>query len=244
MELTLYDWAPSPFCIKTRAVLDFKGVPYRTVSALASVRSLRRRGHVGKAPALEIDGRLVVDSTDIAHELERLFPQPGIIPTDPRQRALCHALEDWADEALYFIGLWFQWVEPSGAAMVPRAFGTSLAGRLAYRAYRHLIHRQLRGQGTGRKTAAHIASDLQRELQAIDALIGTDGFLLGETPMLCDFALFGQLRYLSRPPQSAAALSAHPRIGAYLQRMKAQCAPSGSWPVPRAPALAPSYSGA
>lgn len=222
MELTLYDWAPSPFCIKVRAILDHKRLPYRRVPVLGrAIVDVRRRGSVGKVPALDIDGALVTDSTDIAHALERLAPEPPILPADPRQRALCHALEDWADEALYFIGLYFQWVDPAGATMVPAAFGRSVLGRVAHRWFRHVVVGQVRGQGTARKPAARVAEDLGRELEAIDALLADGPYLLGERPLLCDFALLGQLLYLSRPPTSAEALRSHPRIGAYLARMRA-----------------------
>jgi glutathione S-transferase len=222
MELILYDWAPSPFCIKVRAILDHKRLPYRRVPVLGrAIVDVRRRGGVGKVPALDIDGTLVTDSTDIAHALERLVPEPAIVPGDPRRRALCHALEDWADEALYFIGLYFQWIDPRGAAMVPAAFGGSVTGRIAHRWFRHVVLGQLRGQGTARKAAARVRADLERELDAIDALLADTPYLLGDAPLLCDFALLGQLLYLSRPPTSAEALLAHPRVGAYLERMRA-----------------------
>ncbi len=52
-----------------------------------------RRGGIGKAPALDIGGRLVVDDDNIAYELEVLVPTPSILPADARQKALCHALK-------------------------------------------------------------------------------------------------------------------------------------------------------
>lgn len=220
-QIALYDWAPSPFCMKVRAILDYKRIAYRRIPALGRpLFDVRRRGRIGKFPALDIDGRLIVDSTDIAHTLERAFPQPPILPADPRQRALCHALEDWADEALYFIGLYFQWWEPGGARMVPQAFGRSLLGRGAYLVFRRRIRAQLLGQGTARKPAEHIRADLERELDAVAALITPGPFLLADRPYLCDFALAGQLVYMSRPPVTRAALEKRPAIGAFMERMR------------------------
>lgn len=220
-RVALYDWAPSPFCIKVRAILDYKRIRYRRIPALGRpIFEVRRRGRIGKFPALEIDGRLIVDSTDIALALESVFPQPPILPDDPRQRALCHAFEDWADEALYFIGLYFQWWDPAGARMVPMAFGRSLIGRAAYFVIRRRVRAQLLGQGTARKPAAHVRADLDRELDAIAALLAPGPFLLGDQPYLCDFALAGQLVYMSRPPVTRTALEKRPVIGAYLERMR------------------------
>ncbi|HEU5058569.1 MAG TPA: glutathione S-transferase N-terminal domain-containing protein, partial [Kofleriaceae bacterium] len=133
MNVKLYDWGPSPFCLKVRAILEHKRIPYARVGALGRpILELRRRGKIGKVPALDIDGELVCDSTDIAYALERLVPEPAILPADPRERGLCHALEEWADESLYFVGLYFQWIDPAGLAMVPQAFGRGPLGKLAF----------------------------------------------------------------------------------------------------------------
>ncbi len=90
-SIWLYDWGPSPFSLKVRAILDYKGLPYVRVPILKATNLLKvlRQGKIGKAPALELDGRLLVDSTDIAYEVEARFPDPSIIPADPGQRALC-----------------------------------------------------------------------------------------------------------------------------------------------------------
>ncbi len=221
LKIALYDWSPSPFCLKVRAILDYKRVPYTRIPALGpAALKVRRRGGVGKFPALDVDGRLVVDSTDIAHEIERLFPEPAILPAAPRERALCHALEDWADESLYFLGLYCQWWDPAGAKMVPQAFGRSLLGRAAYLWFRRVVRRQLVGQGTARKSPAHVRADLARAIDAIEGLVAPGPFLLGDRPYLCDFALLGQLVYMSRPPASRAALEGKPAIQAYLDRMR------------------------
>src|SRR4030095_5065510 len=133
MRVVLFDWAPSPFCLKVRAILDYKGIPYERVSVLGPrMFEVRRRGRIGKVPALDVDGRFIVNSTGIAHERERLFPSPSILPSDPRQRALDHALEDWADEALYFIGLHYQWLGDAGAPMVAAGFGQTALRADAY----------------------------------------------------------------------------------------------------------------
>lgn len=222
MQITLYDWAPSPFCIKVRAVLDRKRLAYTRVPAFSrALPDVIRRGRIGKFPALDIDGRLHVDSTDIAHALEQRVPSPRVLPADPRERALNDALEDWCDEALYFIGLHHHWIDPEGAPQVPPAFGGGILGRLGYRFYLRRIARQLRGQGLGRKPAEHIASDTERAADAVHGLVQRSPFLLGDEPMLCDFALLGQMLYWSRAPKTARALAERPGIAAYLARMAA-----------------------
>ena len=204
--------------MKVRAILDYKNLDYECVNPLAHVGAIRRRGGTGKVPAINIDGELIADSTDIAHALEARFPDPPIIPADRRQRGLCHALEDWADESLYFIGLYYRWYEAEGRAAVPRAFGKSLTGRIAYRFYLRLILKQLRGQGTLRKSPEHVRRDLERQLDAVEGLSAPGPYLLGDKPYLCDFALWGQLAYLNRTPVGGEAIKSRAAIGQYLGR--------------------------
>jgi glutathione S-transferase len=222
MQLRLFDWAPSPFCMKVRSILNYKGVPYERVAVLGpSLMELMRRSRVRKVPALDIDGQLVVDSTDIAHEIERLFPEPSILPADERLRGLSHALEDWADEALYFLGLYFQWIESRGKPMVRKAFGRTPLGLAARMFYQRRIATQLRGQGTGRKSVSQLTADLRREFTALSGMLDGRPYLLGEKPYLCDFAVNAQLVYMTRPPASAEILREFDALGGYMERMKA-----------------------
>jgi glutathione S-transferase len=222
MKVVLYDWPASPFCMKVRALLDYKSIDYDRINILSSAWfEVRRRGKIGKVPALEIDGDLVCDSTDIAYKIEELTPNPPIIPADPYQAALCHALEDWADESLYFIGLYFQWQEPEGRDMVPLAFGKGPIGRLAFLGYERAMLRQLRGQGTSRKSIDHLRRDLTRHLDSIEALLADRDFFIEDRPTLCDFAMLGQLHYLRRTPVGGSEIERRPRIVAFLDRMRA-----------------------
>lgn len=223
MELRLYDWKWSPFCLKVRCILDYKGLDYERVPILASggrhYLTVRRRG-IGKVPALEVDGRLVVDSTDIAEELERIAPTPPIYPKESRERALDHAIEEWADESLYFIGLYFNWIEPEGARTVARTFRRSTMGAAMHLIYGRKIRQQSIAQGTGRKSHDHIVSDLDRHLDAAIALTSPGPFIFGASPSLGDFALMAQLTYLSHTARGEPIIEARPEIVDYLERFK------------------------
>jgi glutathione S-transferase len=218
--ITFYDWPFSPFCMKVRAILDYKGLAYKAVNPMRHMGAIRRQGGVGKVPAIEIDGALICDSTDIAHALDARFPDPPLLPDDPRERGLCHAIEDWADESLYFIGLYYRWYEAEGRKPVPRAFGKSPTGRIAYRFYLHRILGQLRGQGTLRKPPDLVRRDLERHLDAVDGLLQPGRFVLGERPYLCDIALWGQLNYLNRTPVGGSAIRGRQPILDYLKRVE------------------------
>jgi glutathione S-transferase len=223
-RLVFYDFPTSPFCAKVRSVLMYQGAEFRTVNALLPrhLLALRRHG-TGKVPALEIDGRWVTDSTDICHALDALFPSRAVLPPGRRERALCHALEEWCDESLYFVGLQLVWLDAANAAAVRSRFSTGPLGWLAWRTYRNLIARQVKGQGTGRKTVQQRALDLARHLDAAESLLADGDFLLGTRPWLCDFALFGELRFLGFAPAGAAALADRTALVEYMNRMRQAC---------------------
>jgi glutathione S-transferase len=46
-------------------------------------------------PVLELEGRVIVDSTAIIEELERLEPEPPLYPADPARRAEVEIFVDW-----------------------------------------------------------------------------------------------------------------------------------------------------
>lgn len=220
-ELLLYDWGPSPFCLKIRALLDWKGVPFRRRRVgLAEIFGLRRRGTTGKVPALELDGTLISDSTEIALAVDERWPEPPAVPRDGRKRAECMALEDWADEWLYWLGIYYQWQDPAGRRRVPAAFGRSVSGRATALVYARLIQQQLRGQGLGRKTEPQVRRDLERALDTVTGLLEPGPWLLGDGPYLCDFAVASQVLYVSRTPVGGPAVAARPRLAAYLEAMK------------------------
>jgi len=219
MTVVFYDWPYSPFCMKVRAILNHKSIDHQTVNPLTARGKLRRRG-TGKVPAVEIDGAFVTDSTDIAYALQERFPDPPLLPATDHERGLSHAIEDWADESLYFIGLYYRWFEAEGRKPVANVFGNSLKGRLVYRYYRGAIFRQLKGQGTLRKSPDHVRRDLERNLDAAESLLTPGPYALGDTAYLCDFALWGQLNYLGRTPVAGASIRKRPAIMAFLERLR------------------------
>lgn len=217
----LYDFGPSPFCIKVRALLDYKGVPFERIDVTGpKMLELRKRGRIGKVPALDMDGELVCDSTDVAYAIQARHPAPSILPDDPRERALCHVLEDWADESLYFMGLYYRWWNREGRRAAGSAFRGPLAIVLPW-LLANRARRQIEGQGIGRKPATQVAQDLARHLEHVRALLADRPFLLGDAPMLCDFALLGQLIYLKRTPVGGRAMQEDEVLDAFLERMKA-----------------------
>jgi glutathione S-transferase len=67
-------------------MLDRKGVEYRRIDLVPVLSKgvVRVAGFPGvTVPALKIDGRKVQGSREIARELDRLYPEPPLLPARP-----------------------------------------------------------------------------------------------------------------------------------------------------------------
>lgn len=83
-----------------RLMLERKGIDYKRVDLMPVVsklvvRLLRFPGNT--VPALRLDGRRIQGSTEIAHELDRMVPEPPLFPSDPDQRTEVERAERWGD---------------------------------------------------------------------------------------------------------------------------------------------------
>jgi len=84
-------------------MLEAKGVPYKRTDLLPVVSKgvLRVLGFPGiTVPALKLDGRKIQGTGKIARELDRLRPEPQLVPTDPERRAAVEGAESFGDTDL------------------------------------------------------------------------------------------------------------------------------------------------
>jgi len=89
--------------IAAQLMLEHKGIPYKRTDLLPVISkgALRAVGFPGvTVPALKIDGDKVQGSRPIARKLDRLRPEPPLLPADPEQRAAVEEAERFGDEEL------------------------------------------------------------------------------------------------------------------------------------------------
>jgi len=221
--LTLYQFEISPFCDKIRRVLNWKGQPYevREVSLQEAMTPGRKRSPTGKLPCLEHHGRMIEDSTDIAHYVEATWPDPPLFPEDPAQRALCHVLEDWADESLYFYEMRLRFTLPHNAERwVPEmtAHDNAAIRRLGPLLLPRVFRSALGQQGIGRKPLDSVLRDVQRHVEAVTQLLGERDWLVGDAITLADIAVFAQLYCIAGAEEGAKMIEARPSVAAWMQR--------------------------
>ena len=222
--IVLHQFEISPFCDKVRRILHVKRVPYevREVPPSASLVAIRRVNPIGKLPAIEDEGRIVADSTDIAWHLEARFPDPALLPKDPRERALVHVLEDWADESLYFYEMTLRFGQPHNRRRwLPELTKYDPAWfRAAAPALAPLLFgRTTRAQGVGRKPVDVLVRDCERHVAAIDGLVGNGEWLVGGSLTLADIAVFAQLHCIRGSDEGAGIVARSPRVASWMERV-------------------------
>jgi glutathione S-transferase len=76
--------------------LGHKGLPAEWIDVDPADRGeVERLSGQPLVPVLELDGRILVDSTAIIEELERIRPNPPLYPAEPARRAEVEVFVDW-----------------------------------------------------------------------------------------------------------------------------------------------------
>ena len=103
MEARLYVIPGSHPSMAARLMLEAKGITYKRTDLMPVISKgvLRGLGFPrNTVPAIKIDGHKVQGTGEIARELDRLRPEPVLIPLDPEQRAAVEEAERFGDQEL------------------------------------------------------------------------------------------------------------------------------------------------
>ncbi len=222
-EPLLYDASDSPFCMKARMCLATKAIPYRTVTVtMARARELRRLNPLGKVPVLVDGDDVIPDSSAIARWADARVPDPPLLPADREARAYCMLIEEWADEALYFIVAAFKWLnaENRGAALANTVteLATGPFRPLVARLLVRKVRRRYAAWGHTAASLGHLEARMRENLGVLDGLLGDRPYLLGRTPTLADVATFAQLAWMRRYAERRL-LDEAPAIVAWMERV-------------------------
>jgi len=102
-EATLYTLPGSHPGFTTALMLDYKGIDFKRVDLMPVIskvvlRALRFKGVT--VPAVMINGERLQGSVEIARGLDRLVPEPPLLPSDPAKREKVLEAERFGDEEL------------------------------------------------------------------------------------------------------------------------------------------------
>jgi glutathione S-transferase len=226
----------SPYTRKMLAVLRYRRIAYRLLSRDGAARAGMPAPKVALLPTFYLpgaDGRLeaVVDSSPIIRRLEAEHAGRSVIPADPAMAFLDALIEDYADEWLTKAMFHYRWAYQDdidkAAQMLPLWQRYSIPDEVLADRAATIGERQI-GRlyvvGSNSVTGPVIEASYRRFLDAFEAHLTRQPFLLGDRPGSCDFAVFGQLTQLAQfdPTPAAITLAAAPRVLAWVSLMEDQ----------------------
>lgn len=101
-KITLYGPSGAPFTKKVEAALVLKRLGYRLVEPRSPDDYRRWSPKTGLLPVVDVDGVRVQDSGRILDYLDRHFPEPPLVATDPKVASSQRRLEIWVEETFLF----------------------------------------------------------------------------------------------------------------------------------------------
>jgi len=222
-EVKLYSIPGSHPAAAARAMLEYKGIPYRRVDLppIVSRGLMRLLGFPGnRVPALKIDGRKVQGSRNVSRELDAMKADPPLFPADPEQRAAVEEAERWGDEEFQQMPRTISWwalkrhrsdqvsfLEDAGP-IARLGMPARVAAATSAPIVRMAIRLNDSTDDTVRRTLASIGPALDR----VDAWI-EEGLLGGAQPNAADFQIGASVALLMCFEDVAAAIRDRPAAG-------------------------------
>lgn len=203
-------------CVKVRRALDLKGLAYETVDIAPLNRAPVRLASGQPLVPVLVDGeRAISDSTAILLYLEGAYPGRPLLPNDPRLRAECLVLEDWADASFMALtrrlAYWNALSTPDfiEERFFPRARGLSrrVKGQFARRAIRRRFRLSAERNRSDEDEIRRLADLAMKRL-------GERPYLVGDTLTLADVTLAAMARPLH---VAAPVVRAEPSVQALLK---------------------------
>ena len=134
----------SPYVRKVLVCMELKGLEYEVdpITPFFGNDEFRRLSPLRRIPVLIDEGLVLTDSTVIAEYLEERFPEPALMPRDPKERARARWLEEFADSRLgdvFIWGLFYPkmvhprvWGEPGDQQRIDNSLSTEIPAALDY----------------------------------------------------------------------------------------------------------------
>lgn len=227
----LFGAETSPYSVKVRSFLRYKGVDFEWVGRSASTEEeFSALAKVPTVPLLISPNRPAnQDSTSIIAVLENDFSEPSAVPDDPACAALALLLEDYADEWLNKVMFFHRWGQkPDREAAGERTMEQLLDGNLprAKKKTRDQIIKRMRERlplvGIEKKNEKFLKASFERFFTLLNAHLEKTLFLFGGRPSAADFALAGQIQQLMIDPTPSDWLQANaPFVVAWSEFMDA-----------------------
>jgi glutathione S-transferase len=200
MEARLYVIPGSHPSMAARLMLETKGIEYKRTDLMPVISKgvLRGLGFPrNTVPAIKLDGRKVQGTGEIARELDRIQPEPPLLPADPERLAAVEEAEHFGDEDLQppvRAILWWA-LRKDKAPLRSYSEGAKLGIPigLALKTAAPIVAASARFNEATDENVRRSLAALPAMLQKIDDWIA-DGTIGGEQPNVADFQIAPSLR--------------------------------------------------
>ena len=183
-------------------MMRHKRIPHRVVSVMPGLHPflVRLAGFERPTvPALEIGGRKVQGSRDIARFLDELSPDQPLFPADPEARAAVEEAERWGERMLQPVPRrlfrYLVLTSEDTRVWLARHVIHLPAGRPMQMAFMPVIRQLARVSHADEGTVRRTIRDLPDRLDRVDALIA-DRTIGGAEPNAADFQILASVRVL------------------------------------------------
>jgi glutathione S-transferase len=200
MEARLYVIPGSHPSMAARLMLEAKGISYKRTDLMPVISkgALRAVGFPGvTVPALKIDGHKVQGTGEIARELDRLVPEPVLVPTDPQRRAAIEEAERFGDtdlqEPVRAILWWALHKDKAPLRSYSEGAKLGIPIGLALKTAAPIVALSARFNEATDENVRRALAELPAMLQRIDDWIAA-GTIGGEQPNIADFQIAPSLR--------------------------------------------------
>ncbi len=210
----------SPYTRKMLALLRYRRMPYRLLNRTAAEQAGLPKPVVELLPTFYLRnaaGELeaVTDSTPLIRRFEREIPGRGVRAPHAVLAFVDSLLEDFADEWLTKAMFHYRWhyatdIHKAMQVLPLQSLGSCVPQDTLAQAQAAFAQRQigrLAVVGSNPMTAPLIEASYARTLQALDAHLRVQPFLMGARPGASDFAFYGQLTQLAQFDPTPAALT-------------------------------------
>jgi glutathione S-transferase len=216
VSVRLYVIPGSHPSLAARLMLEHKGIEYERIDLMPVIskgvlKALRFPGVT--VPAMKVDGRRVQGSVQIARELDRMRPEPPLLPGDPAKRTAVEEAERFGDQDLQArVRRMLWWAlrrdrDPLRSYSEGARLGVPIG--LAVRTAAPIVAASARLNKADDETVRADLAALPGILQRVDDWIA-DGVLGGEDPNVGDFQIATSLRLAMTLDDLRPAIEARP----------------------------------
>lgn len=219
----------SPYSVKVRAYLRYKGIEHEWIERKQSNMALfQQHARLPLVPlVLMPDDTAIQDSTPIIERFEAAHPEPSIHPADPALAFVSALVEEfgdeWANKWMFHYRWWYEPDQRSAAERLSLLMAPEGASAEAREPVVQMILARMTKRiwfvGSSAQTKDAIESSWARTLDLLDAHLETRPYLFGGRPSFGDFGLWGQVYNAWTDPTPAPMVEARPHVLRWVQRM-------------------------